>query len=79
MKMANIADFKNRLSYFLSLVEKGEEIEVCKRNIPIAKVSPVTRAQSNGVVLGCGKGTVTFLSDDLFEPFIPADSWDMLL
>ena len=27
------ADFKNNLSYFISLVEKGEEIEVCRRNI----------------------------------------------
>ncbi|MCK4831087.1 type II toxin-antitoxin system prevent-host-death family antitoxin, partial [bacterium] len=41
MKMANIADFKNRLSYFISLVEKGEEIKVCKRNVPIAKVTPI--------------------------------------
>ena len=79
MKMANIADFKNRLSYFLALVEKGEEIEVCKRNIPIAKVSPIQNVNENRAALGCGTGTVAFLSNDLFEPFIPSDSWDMLL
>ena len=79
MKMANIADFKNRLSYFLALVEKGEEIEVCKRNIPIAKVSPIQHVNGNRTALGCGAGTVTFLSDDLSEPFIPSDSWDMFL
>jgi len=78
MKMANIADFKNRLSYFISLVEKGEEIKVCKRNVPIAKVTPIKSNNGNRTILGCGKGTVKFLSGDLSEPFIPPENWDML-
>ncbi len=78
MKMANIADFKNRLSYFLGLVEKGEEIEVCKRNIPVARITPVAKPAGNRTTPGCGKGTVTFLADDLTEPFLPEENWEML-
>jgi len=43
MKIANIGEFKNRLSRYLSFVEQGEEIEVRKRNIPIARVVPIHR------------------------------------
>ena len=78
MKMANLADFKNRLSYFISLVEKGEEIEICKRNVPVARVTPLKNHHGNKTVLGCGRKSVTFLSDDLFDPFIPEEHWDML-
>ena len=74
MKMANIAVFKNNLSYFISIVEKGEEIEVCKRNIPVAKVLPVNRVHENKTKLGCGRGTVPFTKADLTEPFIPERS-----
>jgi len=41
MKVANIAEFKNNLSKFLSLVEDSEVIEICKRNIPIAHLVPL--------------------------------------
>jgi prevent-host-death family protein len=77
MLMANIADFKNNLSYFISRVEKGEEIEVCKRNIPVAKVMPISRICQNKTELGCGRGSVQFTEADLTEPFIPESSWEM--
>ncbi len=77
MKIANIAEFKNKLSEYLSLVGQGEEIEVRKYNIPIAKVVPVRRGSKNKTKLGCGRGSVT-IKGDLTEPFIPADSWEML-
>jgi prevent-host-death family protein len=38
MKIANIAEFKNRLSEYLALVDQGEEIEVRKYNIPVVRV-----------------------------------------
>jgi prevent-host-death family protein len=77
MKMANIADFKNNLSYYISLVEKGEEIEVCRRNIPVAKVTPVNHIHQNKTELGCGRGSVQFTEADLTEPLIPENRWDM--
>ena len=76
MKVANIAELKNRLSEFLALVEQGEEIEIRKRNIPIARVVPIARRKVNRTKLGCGAGTATILGD-LAEPLIPEDAWEM--
>ena len=36
----NIADLKNRLSEYLKRVEQGDEIAVCKRNVPMARIGP---------------------------------------
>ena len=77
MKIANIAELKNHLSAFLSLVEAGEEIEVRKRNIPIAKVIPIIKKKSNKTVLGCGKGSVKIIGD-LTESMISEKDWEML-
>jgi prevent-host-death family protein len=77
MKVANIAEFKNRISEFLSAVEKGEEIEVRKRNIPIARVVPIEKKKKNRTVFGCGKGTVEILGD-ITGPLIPEEDWEML-
>ena len=77
MKIANIAEFKNHLSSYISLVESGEIIEVRKRNIPIAKVVPIKHKTLNKTVLGCGAGSVK-INGDLTEPLIPIENWDML-
>jgi prevent-host-death family protein len=77
MKIANIAEFKNKLSEYLSLVDQGEEIEVRKYNIPIARVIPVHRPGRNKTRLGCGRGSVN-IAADLTEPLIPGDDWMML-
>jgi len=77
MKIANIAEFKNKLSEYLSMVDQGEEIEVRKYNIPIARVIPVHRAGKNKTKLGCGRGSVK-IKGELTEPLIPIGSWEIL-
>ena len=77
MKTASIAEFKNRLSEYISKVEQGEEIELCRRNIPIAKVVRIAGRQPNNTRLGCGAGTVK-IKGNLTEPLIPLASWNML-
>ncbi len=78
MKEANIGEFKDRLSKYLSIVEKGEEVKICKRNIPIAHLVPYNQKKKmNQTKLGCGKGTVK-IKADLTEPMIPVESWEML-
>jgi prevent-host-death family protein len=77
MKVANIAEFKNRLSELLSAVENGEEIEVRKRNVPIARVIPIEKKKKNRSVPGCGKGTGVILGD-ITGPLIPEEDWEML-
>ncbi len=78
MKKANIAELKNNLSKLFLLVEQGEEIEVCKRNVPIAHIVPVDRKEKkNRTQLGVGKGSAEIMGD-LTQPIIPAEDWDML-
>ena len=77
MNVTNIAELKNNLSKFLSLVEQGEEVEICKRNVPVARIVPLPSSRKkNKTVLGCGKNTVD-IKGDLTEPLIPPDSWEM--
>jgi len=77
MKIANIAELKNRLSAYLSLVEKGEEVEIRKRNVPIARVVPLRRKSSKPSRLGAGAGTVR-ICGNLTEPLIPREAWESL-
>jgi len=77
MKTANIAEFKNQFSQFMALVENGEEVVVCKRNVPFARVSPLPQFRKNQTKLGCDLNSVT-IKTDLTEPAIPDTDWDML-
>jgi prevent-host-death family protein len=78
MKEANIADLKNNLSKYLSYVKKGESVRICKRNIPIANLTPVrVEEPTNRTKLGCGLESVK-ITGDLTEPFIPQEAWEML-
>ena len=79
-KTVNVAEFKDRLSELLALVEQGGEVIVCRRNVPLARVEPIrkpaprTAARS---VVGCLKGTV-HIHGDLTEPCIPEVDSKML-
>jgi prevent-host-death family protein len=42
MKTVNIADLKNQLSAYLQYVKNGEEILVRDRNLPIARIVPLS-------------------------------------
>ena len=78
MESANIADLKNNLSRYIALVEQGEVVEVCKRNVPVARVVPASPPTlSNQTRLGCGRGTGRIVGD-VIEPALPATEWDML-
>ena len=78
MKDANIAELKNNLSKYLAYVERGESVRICKRNKPIAHLTPLHHQnEGNCTKLGCGLGSVTVHSD-LTEPMIPEASWEML-
>ncbi|OGV69533.1 MAG: hypothetical protein A3K19_13935 [Lentisphaerae bacterium RIFOXYB12_FULL_65_16] len=71
MITANIAELKDRLSHFLDLVaEKGEEVEIRRRNLPLARIVPITPNRRNRTVLGCDLGSAAAV-DDLTEPVLP--------
>jgi len=77
MKVANIAELKNRLSKYLAVVEQGEEVEVRKRNVPVARIVPIKGTKINRTKLDRGRGTAK-IKGDLTEPLIPPDDWEML-
>ena len=77
MKMANIGELKDNLSYYVSMVEHGEDVEICRRNRAVARIVPITDTHVNHTKLGCGKGTVTFTDADLTEAFLPENEWEM--
>lgn len=41
MKVVNIGDLKARLSVHIQLVRNGEEVLVCDRNKPVARIVPI--------------------------------------
>ncbi len=45
MKTVNIADLKNGLSRYLREVREGEEILIRDRDVPIAKIVPLSRTK----------------------------------
>ncbi len=77
MTAANIGEIKSHFSRYLSLVEKGESVQVCKRNVAIAQIIPIASAAKNKTKLGCGKGTVR-IHGDLTEPAMSSNDWNML-
>ena len=59
------------------MVENGEQVEVAKRNVPFAVISPLPRDHRNKTNLGSAPGSVQVLCD-LTQPAIDGDEWDML-
>ena len=46
----NIHEAKTHLSKYLERVAQGEIIALCKRNIPIAEIHPISRAAKQNVL-----------------------------
>ena len=45
MKSVNITELKNRLEVYLNDVKASEEILVCDRNQPVARIVPLVRSR----------------------------------
>ena len=77
MKIANVAEFKDHLSEYLAAVQNGEELEIRKRNVPLARVVPIPARRRNRTVLGSGRGSA-IVRTSLTDPLIPPGDWEML-
>jgi prevent-host-death family protein len=55
MKTAGIKDLKNRLSYYLREVKKGEKILITDRDQVIATILPVERGEEDSRLLSLVK------------------------
>jgi prevent-host-death family protein len=81
MKTWNVAEAKTHFSSIVDQVEGGETIVICRRNIPIAKISPHSpkdSEKSHRTKIGWAKGSGIVIHGDLTEPAIPPSDWDIL-
>ena len=63
----NINEIKTRFSSFLAKVSKGETVIVCKGNVPIAEIKPITSLPNKKRPLGlAGKEYPHFKINDTF-------------
>jgi prevent-host-death family protein len=72
----NVADLKNRLSEQLEAVEAGEELVICRRNVPIARLTAMP-LRRNTTKLGFDEGKLRLLGD-VTGPAVPASDWNAL-
>jgi antitoxin (DNA-binding transcriptional repressor) of toxin-antitoxin stability system len=77
MTTANVAELKSHFSRYLNLVENGESVQICKRNVAVAQIVPLAAKKKNKTRLDCGQGTVV-VHGDLTEPAIDSTDWNML-
>lgn len=65
----NTHEAKTHLSRYLSRVEAGETIILCRRNDPIAEIRPIRSATPHGTkrVFGMDEGKFE-LNDEFFAP-----------
>ena len=74
MKTVNIAELKNRLSLYLNEVRTGHEVIVRDRNVPIARIVPISHGsdQDDELRALAGQGKIRLAEDQLDEAF-----WDL--
>jgi prevent-host-death family protein len=68
MKKLNLHEVKTHLSKYVEMVEAGETVIICKRNVPVAEIRPIPRKHKKTPELGWAEGTFT----------VPADFNEML-
>lgn len=66
----NLYEAKTQLSHWVDEVQSGREVVICKRNIPVAKLSPVAGVRKERKI-GLAKGTFS-VTAAFFEP-LPDD------
>ena len=73
MIRVDIADAKTHLSRYLDSVEKGERVVICRRNVPIAEIHPVSKPLTEPRPVGIDRGMT--IPAAFFEP-LPDDLLD---
>lgn len=67
MLKLNINEVKNNLSRYLKLLQSGEVILLCKRNLPIAEIRPLKQTSKKARTYGMDKGKFV-LGKEFFDP-----------
>jgi prevent-host-death family protein len=85
MRSVNIADLKNNLSRYLNEVRQGEEVLVRDRNLPIAKIVPLSTGDEEEELLALAAQGIISLPEkakgfpkDFFTASLPKVKVDAL-
>jgi antitoxin (DNA-binding transcriptional repressor) of toxin-antitoxin stability system len=68
----NLHEVKTQFSKYIEMVEAGETIVVCKRNVPVAEIRSMGRKERQIPVLGSAVGK-SKVPKSLFEPMTPRE------
>jgi prevent-host-death family protein len=68
----NIHEIKSQFSKYVDLVEGGETVIICKRNLPVAEIRPIPRPGRRKPRLGAAKGTFV-IPPAFYEPLPEAE------
>ncbi|QTR51639.1 type II toxin-antitoxin system Phd/YefM family antitoxin [Candidatus Thiothrix anitrata] len=71
MLYLNIYEAKTHLSRYLERLSLGERVILCKRNLPIAEIRPLSKPITQKRPIGLAKGEFK-VSGAFFEP-LPSD------
>lgn len=63
----NVHEAKAHLSEYLSRVEAGERVLICRRNTPVAELRPVSPRRTQRRPIGLAKGKLS-IPPSFFEP-----------
>ncbi|MGH8019633.1 MAG: type II toxin-antitoxin system Phd/YefM family antitoxin [Opitutaceae bacterium] len=80
-RTVNVAEFKNNLSKYLETVEKGGEVVVCRRNVPVARFAgvPLRKNQmAKNFRRKEGFDPGVKILGDIEGPAMPEEDWHML-
>ena len=59
----NLNEIKTQFSKYIDLVEGGETVVVCKRNIPVAEIRPIEQSRKKTPELGWAEGAFEVPAD----------------
>jgi len=68
----NLHEVKDQFSKYIEMVESGQTIVVCKRNIPVAEIRPIEKTEKRVPILGSAAGSGK-VSKSLREPMTEAE------
>jgi prevent-host-death family protein len=54
----NLNEIKSQFSKYIDLVESGETVIVCKRNVPVAEIRPIEQKKKRVPKLGWAEGQI---------------------
>ncbi|MEZ5690559.1 MAG: type II toxin-antitoxin system prevent-host-death family antitoxin [Rickettsiales bacterium] len=63
----NIHEAKAQLSHLINLVEQGESVQICRRNVPVAEFKKIEKKKKSKRQFGLLKGKV-HVPPEFFEP-----------